>query len=67
MGSEGLLAPLAVLLERVGKEEAVPTPPLQNWGGGSTVSSPLRLDKLFRGRLVKLGDLLQAIRGDHAE
>lgn len=39
MGSKGLLAPLAVLIDRVGKEEAAPTPLLQNWGRGSTVSS----------------------------
>lgn len=34
MGSEALLCSLAMLIERVGEEEAAPTLPLQNWGRG---------------------------------
>lgn len=68
MRSKGFLDSLAMLVERLRKEEAAPTPPLQNWGRDSAVSSqPLRLDKLFLGRLAKLGKLLQAIYGDHAK
>lgn len=67
MGSEALLCSLAMLIERVGKEEAAPTLPLQNWGrrlGSLLSASEVRL---LLGGLAKLGHLLQAIFGDHAE
>lgn len=40
---------LAVLIERVGKEEAAPTPALQNWGRGSTVSSTSEVRQVLPG------------------
>lgn len=53
-----------MLLERegtAGKEEAAPTPSLQNWGRSLQTLQPLRLDKLFLGRLARLGGPLQAV------
>jgi hypothetical protein len=38
MRSKGFLDSLAMLVERLRKEEAAPTPPLQNWGRDSAVS-----------------------------